>query len=68
MLKPVLQLTVGGIVTVLLWKMAVVLLLPILGVAAGLLLMILKILFFAGIVLFVWLVYRYLNGRSPSAA
>jgi hypothetical protein len=48
--------------------MAVVLLLPILGVAAGLLLMILKILFFAGIVLFVWLVYRYLNGRSPSAA
>ncbi len=68
MLKPALQLTVGGIVTVLLWKLAVALLLPIIGVAAGLLLLAMKILFFAVIVLLVWLVYRYLNGRAESAA
>ena len=68
MLKPALQLTVGGIVTVLLWKLAVALLLPIIGVAAGLLLLAMKILFFAVIVLLVWLAYRYLNGRAESAA
>ena len=68
MLKPVLQLTVGGIVTVLLWKLAIALLLPIIGVAAGLLLLAMKILFLAVIVLVVWLAYRYLNGRAASAA
>ena len=68
MLKPVLQLTVGGIVSVLLWKLAVILLLPILGVAAGLLLLVLKGLLLGVVILVVWLVYRAASSRSASAA
>lgn len=67
MLKPVLQLTVGGLVSVLLWKLAVALLLPVLGVAAGLLLLALKVLLLGVVVLVVWLVYRAAASRSASA-
>lgn len=68
MLKPFAQLTVGGIVTILLWKVAVAVLVPLLGVAVGILALALKVLFLAVIVLTMWLVYRYLNGRAASAA
>lgn len=68
MFKPIMQLTVGGLVTILLWKVALAVLLPLLGVAAGLLALVLKVLFLAVLILTAWLVYRYLDSRSSSAA
>ena len=59
MLKPALQLTAVGLLGITLWKLASILLLPLVGAALGFVLAILKIVFVVGAILFVvWLLKR----------
>ncbi|MGE0352846.1 MAG: hypothetical protein AB7I33_15685 [Gemmatimonadales bacterium] len=67
MLKPALQLAAGGVVTILLWKLALILLVPLLGFAVGLLALLLKAVLLGVILLVVWLVYRRMNRPSTTA-
>ncbi len=67
MLKPVLQVAGGAAVAVLLWKLAAVLLLPLLGIAAGILVLLVKILLFGLALLVVWLMYRWVTRASRPA-
>lgn len=66
-MKPVLQLAAGGIATILLWKVAAVVLLPLLGFAAGLLLLFVKLALFGLALLVVWLIYRAMTRESRPA-
>ncbi len=68
MFKPVMQIAAGGVAAFLLWKIAALVMLPLLGVAAGLVLLLIKFALFGIAVLVVWLVYRRMTGPSSTAA
>lgn len=68
MLKPAMQVAAGGVAAFLLWKIAAVLLVPLLGIAAGLLLLVVKIALFGIALLLVWLVYRWVSRPSSTTA
>jgi hypothetical protein len=68
MLKPVMQVAAGGVAAFLLWKIAAILLVPLLGIAAGLLLLVIKVVLFGLAVLVVWLVYRWMSRPAGTAA
>ena len=61
MLKPMLAVTATGIVAFILWKALAILLLPLFGIALGMVITLLKFILLAGLLLLsVWL-YRRLN-------
>jgi hypothetical protein len=67
MLKPVLGLAATGVAAILLWKLMVLFLLPLFGVALALVFMAIKIGFIVALVAFaVWLLRR--TGRREAAA
>jgi hypothetical protein len=68
MLKPMMGLAATGLLAVVLWKLLAVLLLPLFGVALALLFTVLKVAFWAGVILFaVWL-FRRLSRREAVTA
>jgi hypothetical protein len=67
MLKPILGLAAAGIGAVVLWKVLALLLLPLLGVAIGLVATVVKLVFIAGLVLFVFWLLRRVGRREASA-
>ena len=67
MLKPVLQLAAGGVVAVVLWRLALIFLLPMLGLAIGLFALLVKIILLGVLLLVVWLVYRAMRRQSNPA-
>jgi hypothetical protein len=66
MFKPVMQVAATGVVAFLLWKLAAVLLLPLLGVAVGIAAFVIKLGFIALILFVLWLVFRRRNDRSTA--
>lgn len=67
MLKPILGLAAGGVVAVLLWKLVALAMLPLVGVAVGLVLLVLKVVFLVCAGCFaIWLIRRWT--RSPTGA
>lgn len=68
MLKPVLGLAATGVVAVLAWKLVLLTVLPLVGMAVGLLLLVFKVVFLVCAVLCaIWLVRR-LTRKSPATA
>ena len=68
MFKPVLGLAATGVAAVILWKLVGLLLLPLFGVAIGLVLVIIKIAFWALVACFaVWLFRRMTRSHPVSA-
>lgn len=61
MLKPMLAITTTGIVALLLWKALAILLLPLFGIALGLVITILKVTLLAAALLLSFWVYRRMN-------
>ena len=66
MIKPIMQLAATGVVAVVLWKLAAIVLLPLLGVAVGILAVLLKLLFLALGLSLAWLVYRWLTRNTAT--
>ena len=68
MLKPILGVAATGVVAVLLWKVLLVFLLPLIGIAAGFLFLVAKVVF-VGVMLCIaiWLLRR-LNRREQKLA
>jgi hypothetical protein len=67
MLKPMLAIGTTGIVALLLWKVLAVLLLPLFGIALGMVIIFLKIILLAGaLLLSIWIFRRF--NRSETAA
>ena len=65
MLKPVLGVAAAGVIGFVLWKLMLLLLLPLFGIALAGLFVIIKVSFIVGMVLFaIWLVKRLL--RDPA--
>lgn len=67
MFKPILGLAVAGAVGVVLWKLLGLLLLPLLGVALGLLFTVLKFAFLGALVMFVIWLFRRMTRDSATA-
>ena len=68
MLKPILGVTATGVVAVLLWKLLLVFLLPLIGIAAGLLFLVAKLVFVGVMVcVAIWL-FRRLARREEKLA
>jgi len=67
MLKPTLAITVTGIVALLLWKALAILLLPLFGIALGMVITFFKILLLAGALLLAFWILRRFN-RSETTA
>jgi hypothetical protein len=62
-LKPVLQLAAVGVVGAVVWKLAAVLLLPLLGTALGFVFLIVKVVLVVGVIAFLfWLFNRKKSG------
>jgi hypothetical protein len=60
MLKPMLAMTATGIVALILWRVLAVLLLPLFGIALGMVITLFKIILLAGVLLFsLWLFRRF---------
>lgn len=60
MLKPVLAVGVTGIVALLLWKALAILLLPLFGIALGMVITLFKIILLAGVLLLsIWIFRRF---------
>jgi hypothetical protein len=67
MLKPMLAITTTGIVALLLWRALAVLLFPLVGIALGVVITILKVILLAGVVfLSIWLIRRLDRSTSPT--
>jgi hypothetical protein len=67
MLKPMLAISATGILALLLWKALAVLLLPLVGIALGVVITILKVILLAGLVLLsIWLIRRLDRSTSPT--
>lgn len=66
-MKPLLGLAASGVVAVLLWKLMVLFLLPLFGVALGFLFLALKIGFIVAAICFALWVFRRMN-RSAAAS
>ena len=60
------QLAATGVVAMLLWKLAAIVLLPLLGVAVGILAVLLKLLFLALGLFLAWLAWRWLARDSAA--
>jgi hypothetical protein len=68
MLKPILGVTATGVVAVLLWKLLLVFLLPLIGIAAGFLFLVAKLVFVGVVVcVAIWL-FRRLARREETLA
>jgi uncharacterized membrane protein YhdT len=61
MLKPMLAITTTGILALLLWKALALLLLPLLGIALGMVITLFKFILLAGALLLSIWIYRRLN-------
>ena len=67
MLKPMLAISATGILALLLWKALAVLLLPLVGIALGVVITILKVILLAGLVLLsIWLIRILDRSTSPT--
>ena len=67
MLKSVSAVGLSAVIVVLLWKVLAVILLPLLGVAAGIVFTILKVIFIAAAVMLAFWIYRRMNRREAAA-
>jgi hypothetical protein len=66
MLKPMLAITTTGILALLLWKALAILLLPLFGIALGMVIMLFKVILLAGVLfLSIW-IFRRLNRNAPT--
>ncbi len=61
MMKPMLAITATGIVALLLWKALALLLLPLFGIALGMVITLIKIILLAGALLLSLWIYRRFN-------
>lgn len=68
MLKPMLGVATAGVVTLLLWKLLAVLLLPMLGVAFAVLFTVVKFTFIIGSLLLAIWIFRRMTRSETSAA
>jgi hypothetical protein len=67
MLKPLFGLAAAGVVTMLLWKVIALFLLPLFGVALAAVFMVVKIVFIAGSILLAIWIYRRMTRSEASA-
>lgn len=67
MLKSLSAVGASAVVAILLWKVLAVILLPLLGVALGVVFTILKVIFIAGAVLLAFWIYRRMNRGTATA-
>jgi hypothetical protein len=68
MLKPMLAISATGILALLLWKALAVLLLPLVGIALGVVITLLKVILLAGALLVSVWIYRRLNRSETTAS
>ncbi|MFI5209903.1 MAG: hypothetical protein ACHQ2E_05620 [Gemmatimonadales bacterium] len=66
MLKPVLAVGATGIIALLLWKALAILLLPLFGIALGMVIMLFKIILLAGVLLLSIWIFRRLNRSATT--
>jgi hypothetical protein len=66
MLKPMLAITTTGILALLLWKALALLLLPLLGIALGVVITLFKFILLAGVLLLSVWIYRRLNRNETT--
>lgn len=66
MLKPMLAMTATGIVALILWKALAVLLLPLFGIALGMVITLFKIILLAGVLLLSLWIFRRLNRSATT--
>ncbi len=67
MLKPLLGAAAAGIVTVLLWKILALFILPLVGVALAAVFVVLKVVFIAGSILLAIWIFRRMSRSEASA-
>jgi hypothetical protein len=67
MLRPVMGLAAAGVASLILWKLFVFLLLPLFGIAIGLVVTVVKFAFLAGLILFAIWIFRRCNRESTPA-
>jgi hypothetical protein len=68
MLKPLLGIAATGVVAVLAWKLMVLILLPMLGLALGIVAVVIKVFFILFVVMIAYWLYRRLMRRDAMAA
>ena len=68
MLKPLLGIAATGVVAVLAWKLLVLILLPMVGLAIGLAALVIKVLFMLFVLVIAFWLYRRITRRDPMAA
>jgi hypothetical protein len=67
MLKPLLGMAAAGVVTLLLWKMLALFILPLLGVALAAVFVVFKVVFIAGSILLAIWIFRRMSRSEASA-
>ncbi|MFN8652137.1 MAG: hypothetical protein U0133_09575 [Gemmatimonadales bacterium] len=65
-MKPMLGLAAGGLIALLLWKVMIVFLLPLIGVAVGFLFLALKIGFIVGAILLALWIFKRMNRSTAT--
>ena len=68
MFKPVLGLAATGIAAFFLWKVVALFLLPLVGVAIGLVLVVIKVAFWVLAGCFAWWLFKRMTRHEPAAA
>ncbi|HEV8125916.1 MAG TPA: hypothetical protein VGP80_16840 [Gemmatimonadales bacterium] len=68
MLKPLLGIAATGVVAVLAWKLMVLILLPMLGLALGIVAVVIKVFFILFVLMIAYWLYRRLMRRDAMAA
>jgi hypothetical protein len=68
MLKSLLGIAATGVVAVLAWKLMVLILLPMLGLALGIVAVVIKVFFILFVVMIAYWLYRRMMRRDPMAA
>jgi hypothetical protein len=68
MLKPLLGIAATGVVAVLAWNLMVLVLLPMLGLALGIVAVVIKVFFILFVVMIAYWILRRMSRRDPMAA
>jgi hypothetical protein len=68
MLKPLLGIAATGVVAVLAWKLLLLVLLPMLGLAIGIVALVIKVFFILFVVMIAYWLYRRMMRRDAMAA
>ena len=68
MLKPLLGIAATGVVAVLAWKLMILVLLPMLGLALGIAALVIKVFFMLFVLMIAYWIYRRMTRRDSMAA